>query len=124
MATNSREIGELTLALAAEIRVRRAERRWKQSELETRTGIPATTISRMENGLVAIDAEQIAKLGAAFGMSAPRFVAAAVEHAEERQRQGEVYLPDGTVDPVAGTTTATSEERRAALRARKTRPSE
>lgn len=124
MATNSRDVGELTLQLAAEIRLQRALRQLKQEELSAKSRVSTAAISRIERGQRAIDAEQIDRIARAFGMSAVQFVASAVEHAEERRRQGNVYLPDGSIDPVAGTTTATSDEHIAALRARRTRSSE
>lgn len=98
MATNPRDVGDLTRAVAAEIRVQRARREIKQEVLSVGTGIPQSTLSRMERGQVAIDLEQVDRIAQVFDMEPSDFITSAMRHAAEADPD---YRPDGTLDPDA-----------------------
>lgn len=69
MATNARSITDLTVKVGAEIRNQRNTRGWTQQELASATGsVALSTLSRIENGVVAIDLAQIEALAGVFEM--------------------------------------------------------
>lgn len=82
MATNARPIGEVTLALAAELRARRSRKRITQPAFVELAQIPLSTLSQLENGRAAFDAEQIARIATAFGTTPGAFVDEAIANAE------------------------------------------
>lgn len=82
MATNARPIGEFTLAIAAEIRSQRSRRKIAQPRFVELAEIPLSTLSALENGRAAIDAEQIARIAAAFNMAPDEFIASAIANSE------------------------------------------
>ena len=61
-------------ALAAHLRAERARAGLTQAGLSDRTGIHTTTLSRIENGKLAITLEQILKIAPALGVTAGDFV--------------------------------------------------
>lgn len=61
--------------------------------------IPQGTLSRIERGLTAIDAEQIEKLAMAFGMQAEDLVSLARHNAALKVGDSVVYQLDGSLDP-------------------------
>lgn len=99
MATNPRDVRDLTLAVAAEIRQQRAGRGIKQEELAVAADIHQSTLSRMESGKSAIDLEQVDRIAQAFGMRPGDFIDTARKHAAEREQLKAAYRPDGTLDP-------------------------
>lgn len=99
MATNPRDVRDLTLAVAAEIRQQRAGRGIKQEELAAAADIHQSTLSRMESGKSAIDLEQVDRIAQAFGMKPGDFIDTARKHAAEREQLKAAYRPDGTLDP-------------------------
>lgn len=88
MATNARPIGEFTLAIAAEIRSQRSRRKIAQPRFVELAGIPLSTLSALENGRAAIDAEQIARISNAFDMTPDEFIANAIAHAKTDTTNG------------------------------------
>ncbi|MFI6215683.1 helix-turn-helix domain-containing protein [Nocardia brasiliensis] len=62
MATNARETGWLTEAVAAEIRALLGYRKMKQIDLSRATGIHKATLSAMLRAQAAIDIEQLAAM--------------------------------------------------------------
>jgi transcriptional regulator with XRE-family HTH domain len=88
MATNARAIGPLTRQVAAEIRATRARLKLTQDALAMATGIPANSLSQMENGKMAIDVEQIERIALAFGIPPEKFFAAALSNARADTHAG------------------------------------
>jgi transcriptional regulator with XRE-family HTH domain len=105
--------------VAAEIRSQRAARKMKQDALADAADINTATLSRMERGQRAIDLEQVDRIARALGMRTADFIDAAIKHADERARKEEIYLVDGSVDPVIANNVPTSDEQAEALRRRK-----
>lgn len=127
MATNPREIGALTRAVAAELRVLIAERQLRKDLLAADAGLSAATLSKMVAGKSAIDIEQIDRIAGALEISPSALMDAAIARrnrteAEEGVELGareDVYLPDGTINPAIGGTVPTTPEHREELRKRK-----
>lgn len=121
VATNPREVGELTLSIANEVKIQRTAAELTQGQLADQAQIAGSTLSKIERGLMAIDTEQIDRLAAAFKMKPEDFVASARQrtrrneefHAavarekkarlrKDRELQHDPdYRPDGTLDPDA-----------------------
>lgn len=80
MASGKREIGELTLALAAELRAEIARARLTQLEVAAMAGVSAQTLSKLLRGKAVLDVEQLAALSATLGMPASDVMTQA-EHA-------------------------------------------
>ncbi|MFJ1461775.1 helix-turn-helix domain-containing protein [Nocardia sp. N2S4-5] len=102
MATNAREPGPLTQAVAEEIRVQLGRRKWKQADLVKATGMPKATISSLVNGNSAIDVEQLASIGEALNIDPGEIVRNAMkspDYVARRRGSDPVYLPDGRLNP-------------------------
>jgi transcriptional regulator with XRE-family HTH domain len=91
----------------------------KQDALAEAADINTATLSRMERGQRAIDLEQVDRIARALKMRTADFIDSAIQHAEERARKEEIYLPDGSVDPAIASTVPTSDEHVEELRRRK-----
>lgn len=85
--------------VAAEVRAQRVERRLTQEEVSVITGIPVTTLSKIERGQTAIDVEQLALLARVFEMTFEQLVATARSVAASRRQPEEIYLADGALNP-------------------------
>jgi len=92
MATNPRQIGESTRLIAAAIRAARSAQGKTREELARLTGIPLSTLTKIEKEQAAIDVEQLARISSAFGQDMDEFVKAA-------RRNAKLYRPDGSLNP-------------------------
>lgn len=106
MATNSRAVGDSTLTIAAELRAQRTARRLKQEEVSAGSGVPVTTLSKLERGQTAIDSEQIEALARFYGMTGPELwdlaqrkadMAKAGDPVSKAAAQGEAALKSGKI---------------------------
>lgn len=98
MATNARETGPLSEAVAAELRALLGLRKWKQVDLSNATGIPKATLSSLLGARTVIDIEQLALMARALGVDP----GTALSDAWDRIQLGhadDVYLPDGSLNP-------------------------
>lgn len=77
MATNARDLGALTEAVAAEIRSIMGVRNMNQADLSRATGIHKATVSSMLNVKSAIDMEQVGKIADALEMDPDELMAGA-----------------------------------------------
>lgn len=106
MATNARVITDLTVQVGAEIRNQRTIRGWTQPELADAVGsVAASTLSRMENGVSAIDLAQIEAIAAAFSMRPEDLIHMARARAEvdltvyeSPKPPAEMFSEDGRLD--------------------------
>lgn len=61
--------------LGDHIRQLRGDRRWSLSELSTRSGIAASTLSKVENGALSLTYDRLLQLAQGFGMTLSEFLA-------------------------------------------------
>ncbi|MFJ2297360.1 helix-turn-helix domain-containing protein [Oerskovia paurometabola] len=69
MGTNSRIAGPWTEAIAAEIRAERARQKLSQVALAEASGVPRSTLVKLEAGSRPIDMEQLRLIADALGIS-------------------------------------------------------
>lgn len=115
--TEWQHVGELTRQVAAELRVQRAALDWTQQDLAQRVGIPHDALARIEACGRSIDLDLLTRFAAVFALDPPDFLAAAIRNSEQRLRDGNLYLPDGSLDPVQVSVAPPSKEHLAMLRA-------
>ena len=92
MATNARQVGELTRLVVGEIRATYARLGWTQAQLSERSSVPLRTLEKILRLESALDVEQLNLVADAFGVTPDELVASA-------RRNGELYLADGSLNP-------------------------
>lgn len=80
---DARERSAWSTAVARQIRAERAARGWSQGELVERTGIPKSTLRRLESGERVQDVTQIYKIASVFGLDLPEFFSRAQDRLED-----------------------------------------
>lgn len=120
MATNPREVGDFTLTLAQEVRRQRLRRRWKQDDLSAAADVKQAMLSKIERGLAAIDSEQLLRLAGAFDQNPEDFIVSAKKNKDTPvDREEDIYMPDGRLNPANTRGAVTSDEHLAELKARR-----
>lgn len=61
--------------LGSHIRQLRSDRRWSLTELSTRSGIAASTLSKVENGALSLTYDRLVQLAQGFGLTLSEFLA-------------------------------------------------
>lgn len=84
LVVDARERSEWSDAVAAQIRVERAERGWDKQTAASRAGIPRVTFLRLDNGSRVADTSQLSKMCSAFGIPMSEFF----RRVEERVERG------------------------------------
>ncbi|MCM6776230.1 helix-turn-helix domain-containing protein [Nocardia sp. CDC159] len=100
MAANAREAGWFTRAVASQLRAQLGVRKLRQADLVRATGIPKATLSSLLSGDTAIDLEQMRKIANALGIEVADIWTAAEQQGDPDVGGEDIYLADGTLNPL------------------------
>lgn len=119
MATNARETGRLSEAVAAEIRALLGLRKWKQVDLSRESKIPKATLSSLLGARTPIYVDQLAAMAVALDVGPDDVLHTAWVKVQVATTE-DVYLTDGSLDPAntKGQTPSAESIARAASRRR------
>lgn len=76
LATTAASVEDAPTNLGLHIRELRADRRWSLNELSLRSGIAASTLSKVENSTLSLTYDRLLQLARGFGLSLSEFLAA------------------------------------------------
>lgn len=97
MATNARNVGDLTRAVVTEIRAQRLNRDATQAQLADASGVPLSTLGKIERFESSLDVEQLARLAYAMEIEPNDLLRAALVRYHADATHGPLLTSRGSV---------------------------